>query len=72
MINTILDNLVLLLPLLAIQLGLMIFCIVKIVKEGVGNLTKTAWLLIVIVINLFGPILYLIVGRKRDSYDSGE
>lgn len=72
MLNTILDNLVLLLPLLAIQLGLMIFCIVKIVKEGVGNLTKTAWLIIVIVINLFGPILYLIVGRKRDSYDSGE
>lgn len=72
MLNTILDNLVLLLPLLGIQLGLMIFCIVKIVKEGVGNLTKTAWLIIVIVINLFGPILYLIVGRKRDSYDSGE
>lgn len=72
MLNTILDNLVLLLPLLAIQLGLMIFCVVKIFKEGVGNLNKGVWLLIVIVINLFGPILYLIVGRKRDSYDSGE
>jgi hypothetical protein len=72
MLNTILDNLVLLLPLLVIQLGLMIFCVVKILKEGVGNLNKAVWLLIVIFINLFGPILYLIVGRKRDGYDSGE
>jgi len=72
MFNTILENLMVILPLLVVQLGLMIFCVIKILKEGVENLSKGAWLAIVIVINLFGPILYLTVGRKRDIYDSGE
>ncbi len=67
MLETIYENLMYLLPLLVLQLSLMIFCIVKIVKEGVGNLTKTAWIIIVIVINLFGSVLYLLVGRKKDN-----
>jgi len=72
MYNTIIENVLVLLPLAMIQLGLMIYCIVKISKEGVQNLNKLAWTLMVIFINLFGPILFLLVGRKRDSYDSGE
>ena len=72
MFDTITQNIMILLPILLLQLGLMIFCIVKILKDGVGNLNKPVWLLIVIFINLFGPILFLIAGRKRDTYDSGE
>lgn len=53
------------LPLAAIQLGLAIFCIVKIFKEGVANLNKVAWTLICLIINLIGPIVFLIVGRKK-------
>lgn len=72
MIETIIEYIAVLLPLAVIQIGLMIFCLVKINKEGVGNLSKLAWILIVIFINLFGSILYLVVGRKKDNYDSGE
>ena len=66
------DNLVFLLPLFIIQLSLMIFCLVKISKEGVGNLNKLAWILIIIFVNFFGPILYLALGRKKDVYDQSE
>ncbi len=57
--------LLMVLPLAAIQLGLAIFCIVKIFREGVANLNKVAWTLICLILNLIGPILFLIVGRKK-------
>ena len=60
------EMLLMLLPLLAIQLGLALYCIVKIVKEGVANLNKPAWILISLLVNLIGPITFLIVGRKKD------
>lgn len=56
-----------LLPLIAIQLGLMVFCLVKIFKEGVANLSKGLWAVIVICINLLGPAIFLIVGRRKDT-----
>lgn len=57
--------LLMVLPLAAIQLGLAIFCIVKIFREGVANLNKVAWTLICLILNLIGPILFLIIGRKK-------
>ena len=60
------EMLLMLLPLLAIQLGLALYYIVKIVKEGVANLNKPAWILISLLVNLIGPITFLIVGRRKD------
>ena len=62
----ILELIKLFLPLIIIQYGLAAFCIVKIVKEGVANLNKWAWILIVLLINLIGSILFLSVGRRKD------
>lgn len=59
----------LIVPVFFVQLGLVYFCIRKILKEGVENLSKPLWILIVIFINLFGPIMFLMIGRKRDCYD---
>jgi len=61
------EMLIMLLPLLALQLGLIIYCVVKIMKEGVENLNKWAWIAICVFLNLIGPITFLIVGRKRDE-----
>lgn len=61
------DIILMLLPLVAIQLGLAIYCIVKIFNEGVQNLNKLAWVLICLIVNLIGPITFLIVGRKKDG-----
>jgi heme/copper-type cytochrome/quinol oxidase subunit 4 len=58
--------LLMIIPIAAIEVGLKIFCLVKIHKEGVENLTKLAWSLIVIFINLMGSIAFLLTGRKKD------
>lgn len=59
------DLILMLLPLVAIQLGLAIYCGVKIFKEGVQNLNKWLWLVICVFVNLLGPMLFLIIGRKK-------
>jgi hypothetical protein len=53
--------------LVAIQLGLAIYCAVKIFREGVQNLNKWAWLAICFLVNLIGPVSFLIIGRKKDA-----
>jgi hypothetical protein len=55
----------LLIPIIVAQLGLQIYCILDIVKKGVKNLNKAIW--IIICLNLFGAIAYLLVGRKGDE-----
>lgn len=63
------DQILMLLPLLALQLGLFIYCAVKIFKEGVQNLNKWVWLVICLLLNFIGPIAFMIVGRRRENYD---
>ncbi len=58
-----------LLPLLIIQFTLIIIAIYQILKHGVRNLSKGLWIVIVIIINLLGPIAYFMFGRKRDYDD---
>lgn len=60
------ENLLLLVPLLIIEIGLMGFCIYKIFTEGVANLSKWKWCGIVLTVILFGAILFLIIGRRRE------
>jgi hypothetical protein len=52
-------------PLIALQLGMAIYCAVKIFTEGVENLNKWIWLGICLFLNLLGPILFLIIGRRK-------
>jgi hypothetical protein len=52
-------------PILIIQLILVLVCIRSIIKDEVNYLPKWAWVLIVCFFNFFGPIIYLIIGRKR-------
>jgi hypothetical protein len=63
------EQILMLLPLLALQLGLFIYCAVKIFKEGVQNLNKWVWLVICLLLNFIGPIAFMIVGRRRENYD---
>lgn len=52
-------------PLIVIEIGLFVFCIVKIRNDKVKYLPKWAWVLILF-IEIVGPIIYLTVGRERD------
>lgn len=58
----------LLAPILLLQLGLMILCVIKIVKQTKFTyLNKPIWLVIVILIQLIGPISYLVIERGDKS-----
>lgn len=63
--NALFDNWLMLLPLVALQLGLAIYCIRKIVRDGVRNLSKPIWIVLVLFLNLVGPVLFMLAGQKE-------
>jgi hypothetical protein len=57
----------LLIPLIVVQLGLAIFCLVDLFKrERVKFLPKWGWALIILLGELVGPVVYLFVGRAEE------
>jgi hypothetical protein len=54
-----------LIPILILQLGLMIFALVDLARRERTKGPKWAWALIIIFVNLIGPILYFVVGREE-------
>jgi len=60
--------LLLILPIVIIEFGLMIYAVIDLAKKWkTRNLSPIAWLLIIILINLIGPILYLLLGRTDEE-----
>lgn len=55
----------LLIPILLIQLGLMIYCLVDLARRETTKGPKLLWVLLIIFGQLWGPILYLILGRQE-------
>lgn len=58
------EMLLLIAPLILIQLILMIIALIDIRRVQATNGPKWMWVLVVIFINMIGPIVYFIVGRK--------
>ncbi|PKO13501.1 MAG: transcriptional regulator [Chloroflexi bacterium HGW-Chloroflexi-10] len=56
----------LLIPLFVIQIGLMIAAIVDLVKREKTRGPKWMWALIVVFVNMIGPIVYFVVGREEE------
>ncbi|OIJ14324.1 transcriptional regulator [Anaerobacillus alkalidiazotrophicus] len=52
-------------PLIVLQLILMVFALVSCAKQEETNGPKLMWVLIIIFVNLIGPILYFLLGRKN-------
>jgi uncharacterized membrane protein len=61
------DMLLILSPLILLQLSLAVYCGIKIFREGVRNLNKWTWFSICLFVNVIGPVLFLLVGRKNES-----
>jgi Phospholipase_D-nuclease N-terminal len=59
--------LALLLPIVVIQLGLMIAALYDLEKEDrrVRGGNKLVWVLIIVFLNLFGPLIYFLAGREE-------
>ena len=68
--NSILDQLMkllpLLIPLVVIQVGLMIAALIDLVKREKTKGPKWVWILIVVFVNMIGPIIYFVIGREEE------
>lgn len=52
-------------PLAVLQLILMIVALISCIKEDETNGPKWLWLVLIVGISMIGPILYFVLGRKR-------
>jgi hypothetical protein len=62
------SQLLILLPLVLIELGLVVFSLVDLFKPErrvVGD-NKLIWALVIVVVGTIGPIVYLLAGRKQN------
>ncbi|MEH6945569.1 PLD nuclease N-terminal domain-containing protein [Bacillus sp. JJ634] len=58
----------LILPLVMLQLILIIITLLDVAKRDVSTLqgeSKLIWVLVILFINVIGPIMYLVIGRKK-------
>ncbi len=63
--KTIADYLPFLIPVLLLQLGLAIFCLVDLARRNKTRGPKWLWAIIIIFGELFGPLVYLLIGREE-------
>lgn len=52
-------------PIIVIQLILLIIAIIDLVRTENTNGPKWLWALIILFINILGPILYFVIGRRN-------
>lgn len=55
----------LIVPLIVLQLILMIVALLSWFKDEETNGPKWVWLIVIIFVNIFGPIFYFLFGRKK-------
>jgi len=54
-----------LIPIILLQLGLMAFALADLIRRDKTKGPKWVWALVIIFVNLIGPIVYLVVGREE-------
>ncbi|MGM0837148.1 MAG: PLDc N-terminal domain-containing protein [Bacillota bacterium] len=58
-------NWAILTPIIILQAILTIAALVSCIKQEATNGPKWLWIIIILFINILGPILYFVVGRKN-------
>nr|WP_289038764.1 PLD nuclease N-terminal domain-containing protein [uncultured Allobacillus sp.] len=59
------ENLAILAPLFVLQLILMVIALIDLAKNEVPRGPKWVWALVIIFVNIIGPIVYFIAGKRR-------
>ena len=55
-----------LVPVVILQLALVLVALVDLLKRERTRGPKWVWLLVILFINLIGPIVYLVIGREEE------
>jgi hypothetical protein len=57
-----------LIPIILLQLGLMVFALVDLLRRADKEVKgpRWAWAFIVILVNIIGPIAYFLIGRREE------
>lgn len=55
-----------LIPVILLQLGLMIYCLVDLSRREKTKGPRWMWVLIIVLGELIGPVLYLVLGRIEE------
>ena len=56
----------LLIPIVLLELGLMILALIDLSKRTATRGPRWAWIVIIVLFNLIGPILYFLFGRREE------
>ncbi|MBK8906286.1 MAG: PLDc_N domain-containing protein [Anaerolineaceae bacterium] len=59
------NNLPLLIPIFIIQLALIVFALADLARRENTRGPKWVWVLVILFINMIGPIVYFLVGRDE-------
>lgn len=55
-----------LIPILVIQLALVVVAIIDLAKRETTRGPKWVWVLVILLVNFIGPILYFVIGREEE------
>jgi hypothetical protein len=56
----------LLIPVILIQITLLVVALVDAIRRPKTNGPKWVWILVIVLVNFIGPIVYFIAGRKEE------
>lgn len=56
----------LLIPIILLQIALLIAALVDLIRQPQTRGPKWAWALVIVLVNIFGPIIYFLFGRKEE------
>lgn len=65
MLQTLVQYIPYLIPIILIQLVLLVICMADLLRREKTKGPKWAWALVILFIQLIGPILYLVLGREE-------
>ncbi|MGM0751102.1 MAG: PLD nuclease N-terminal domain-containing protein [Bacillota bacterium] len=54
-------------PVILIQVILMVVAVIDVIRIKATNGPKWLWVLIILFINIIGPVVYFIFGRRQDG-----
>jgi hypothetical protein len=71
-LKTIMNMLPLLIPLFVLELALMVIALIDVIRREPERVrwNKVLWIIIIVAVNIIGPIGYLLFGRKEAPIDS--